>query len=318
MNLIEKLSLLDNIIYNDEDVILFFDKPNKLDNIPSIDDNFVNNKWISKMDEKDIIDYFISCQKEYERLQMFNGMILENYDCLFCDFCQTNIQLGNEYYYCYHCYSDMCKLCYEETSEEIADQNGAKNYHLRKDKLDECRSSNLFSVRKLPKLRSCDICKSNIDEYKGRFFEGDYDICYDCYEKDKSVIESKNMNFTKLESEREKYPFYYTDIGSMLYWIPIIQDTKDCRILINLNPDDKNYQKVCLQSCDDGDRIGYFILYDKKYDLDYILKMIKEITDKGTYKDDEGNLKELCSEEYSSPIQILMMNLNIPVYYGWR
>ena len=97
----------------------------------------------------------------------------------------------------------------------------------------------------------------------------------------------------------------------MLYWFPIITDDEGCSILINLNINHKNYGKICLQSCDDHGRYGYFIITDETYDLDIILKKLKEICDKDSYLN-----TELCSTHHTSPIQMLMYSFNMPVYYG--
>jgi hypothetical protein len=203
-------------------------------------------------------------------------------------------------------------MCYEETSEEIALQNGAKNYKNRADLLNESRMHNKLEQRSFANINNLiyyyDLCGETIKNnyYSNGNKEHSYDICINCYETNNNVtnlIEEKNMTFVDINNK--SYSFELTDFRSMLYWLPVIGDNEDCRVLINFNPNDKNYGQICLQSCDDHGRYGYFIIKDETYDLDMILKKLKEICD-----------TELCSTDYTSPIQILMESLNMPVYYG--
>lgn len=322
--------------YEEEPDFIFFDKPEKMDNLPEIDNSLINEKFVKIMSTDDIVNYYNYFIKGDLRIYVFNGarVIDYKYGGCYCDYCRTEVDTSN-YYYCYHCYSDMCNYCYEETNEEIAIKNGAKNYASRAKALNKCRSCNLIKERITPVIYNCDICEKTIDDSIGRYTvkennEHTYDICFKCYNEDnngcKVQVEKRGMKFYKYESEREKYPFYYTDFGSMLNWIPIITDDlgKNCtdygNIFINLNPDDKNYKKICLQSCDDHARCGYFILYDEEHTLDNILKMLKEICDENKVirinclgKEEE---EELNCSHHSSPIQVLMRKLGVPVYYG--
>ncbi len=125
--------------------------------------------------------------------------------------------------------------------------------------------------------------------------------------------------------------FYFTDMGStMLNWYPIISDTVDDKyeyinglVFINLNPDDKNYKKICLLNSDDHGRVGCYILYDEKYTLEYILTLLKKICDYGKTNyssddeyDSDGSYESLNSGHYSSPLVILMDHIGLSVIYG--
>ena len=371
MNIINRLSLPENPVVkiNDEDeeepVVIFFDKPEKMDNLPEIDNSLINEKFVKIMSADDIVNYYNYFIKGDLRIYVFNGARVIDYEFggCYCDYCRTEVDTSN-YYYCYHCYSDMCNYCYEETSEEIAIKNGAKNYASRAKVLNKCRSCDLIKPRNIDcDNKVCDSCREVVDKLIGYYsvkqenIDDTHDICLKCYDEDtkylwenvenyiedlqnnikihikdedikstKEMVEKRGMKFYKYESEREKYPFYYTDFGSMLNWIPIITDNlgKNCtdygNIFINLNPDDKNYKKICLQSCDDHARCGYFILYDEEHTLDNILKMLKEICDENKVIRinclGEEEEEELNCSHHSSPIQVLMRKLGVPVYYG--
>jgi len=253
-------------------------------------------------------------------------------------------------------------MCHEETCEEIAVQHGATNYKTREEALNTCRSHNKIIPRNIRNTKNpnswryCDLCNENIGE-KNNFYTAteDYDICLKCYQSSedaRNIVETKEMTLFDIDNPK-CYLFDSTDFGSMLYWIPIIGDKEFCHVLMNLNPNDKNYGKICLQSCDDHGRFGYFVVRDETYDLNKILTRLKEITDKGTfeYQDyvqvepgvygdyvvtEEGNgwrnstretikapkyewvtkIEELGSRHHSGPIHLLMEELNMPVYYG--
>lgn len=307
MNIINSLNLPVNPIIEintDEIVTIFFDKPTRIDEIPKIDK--INENYIKILTPESIINYYNDFIEGKLRLYYFNGCRIIDYDYLdcYCDWCDSKVNKSN-YYYCYHCYKDMCCECYKEIDNKI---------------------HNLINPRITPDIYYCDVCNEPINDMIGRYNvynnNNSYDICIKCYNENnkgcKRYVKLKNMEFIQ-KTEREMYPFYYTDFNSMLNWIPIISDDGGY-IFINLNPDDKNYNKICLQSFDDHGRCGYFILYDKEYTLNYILTMLKEICDRGsfTYMNYEGKEieKELNSEHHSSPIQILMRKIGLSVYYG--
>jgi len=208
----------------------------------------------------------------------------------------------------------MCNMCYEETSEEIALKNGAKNYKQREDLLNTSRIHNKLEKRSFASIDTslyyCDLCEETIKNnyYSNKNKDKSYDICMNCYETNET---NEDKKMTLIDINNKSYCFELTDFGSILFWFPIITDHEGCSILINLNINHKNYGKICLQSCDDHGRYGYFIIKDETYDLDIILKKLKEICDKNSYL----NI-ELCSTYHTSPIQMLMYSFNMQVYYG--
>ena len=378
MEIINQLNVPNNIIYcneDDEDTFLFVHKPLRLDELPSIDASFINDKYLELETPKSMLDYFNNVLNSPERLRisLINGIQLNRnaYSGYVCDYCCTCIE--DDWFYCLHCNKNMCKLCHEETTEEIAIANGSENYKKREDKLNKCRAFNQIEPRNIYNIitpiygRMCDICEyDDINDFIIGFNDNFYsvttdsgyntfDICMDCYQKSddvRNMVETKSMRLIDV-NDKSNYFFYYTEFGSMLYWFPVISDTEGCHVFINLNPDDTNYGKICLQSSDDHGRRGYFIIRDEKYTLQKVLERLKEICDKGTfeYKDlekvEDGvygeeivtscgygsrlikretikepkyewviKTAELYSQDNSSPIHILMKELNMPVYYG--
>lgn len=369
MEIISKLDILNDIIATDEEAILFVTKPFVLENLPSIDPSLINDKYLTIETHETILAYFndlLDTQDSSMRIKILNGIRLDDYcSADYCDYCKTNFK--DDWFYCNHCNKDMCKMCYEETSEEIALKNGAQNYKQREEALKQCRALNKMEPRNIYNIitplegRMCNICNDfltisdNFYSVKTGDCGSTYDTCLDCYQKSddvRNMVETNSMRLIDV-NDKSNYYFYHTGFGSMLYWFPIIVDTEECRVLMNLNPEDSNYGKICLQSCDNHGRFGYFIITDEKYDLQRILQKLKEICDKGTFeyedfqkveegiygeeivtKHDDGWITakretikepkyewvtitaELCSKHHSSPIQILMKELNMPVYYG--
>ena len=366
MDIINKLDITSDIIITDEEAELFVSKPFVLEQLPFVDPSLINDKYLKIGTPETMVEYFkdlLNIDDSGMRVRVLNGLHMdENGSSYYCDFCKTKI--NDDWFYCYHCNKDMCKLCYEETSKEIALKNGAQNYKEREEALNKCRSfkkiepRNIYNIIVPDNCRSCNLCNEAIGTsnfYSIREKYDTYDICSECYQKSddaRNMVETKSMRLIDV-NDKSNYYFGHTGFGSMLYWFPIISDTEGCRVFMNLNPDDINYGKICLQSCDDHGRFGYFIIKDEKYDLQKVLERLKEICDKGTceYEDyvevEEGvygeeivtkdssgwitttreTLKnpryewvtktaELCSMHHSSPIHVLMKEFNMHVYYG--
>lgn len=359
MEILNKLEIKNDIFIPDDGGALFFVKPIILEQLPSIDSSLINDKYLQLATPEIILAYFEELLDEDIRVKVINGIHIIDYcSSYYCDYCKTRI--SDNWFYCNHCNKDMCKCCHEETSEEIAIKNGAKNYKVREADLNKCRSCKLIEPRNIyniviPGASCCDLCNehivdSNFYSTKLKETNSSYDICENCYQisvEVRNIVETKSMILIDI-NDKSNYYFGYTGFGSMLYWFPIIYDTDECCVLMNLNPEDPNYGKICLKGCDSHGRFGYFIIRDEKYDLHKVLERLKEICDKGTFEytyikyieeeeivkenDDlteyKGetvkngkyewvtNIRDLCSTHYSSPIHILMQELNMPVNYG--
>lgn len=367
MDIINTLEISSDIIYDDRASALFVIKPEKLDDLPSIDPSLINNKYITVETHETVSEYFNEVLSGKGEIVTINGLHLSCWnDAYYCDYCRMSIR--DNWFYCNHCNSDMCKLCKEETSEEIAIQNGAKNYKAREEALNKCFECNKIEPRNTYYItqpiedKYCDLCSTTIkvddNHYSGKYeHHHTFDICIKCYEtKDeaKTHIKEKNMHMVD-PADKKNYLFYYTGLGSMLYWVPILSDGQMCSVLMNLNPDDVNYGKLCLKGCDDHERHGLFIINNDNYNLQMVLQKLKEICDKGTYEYEEmetieeavygdevktidhgdgwfsnerellkppkyqtvTKTAELCaSPHYLSPIHLLMAELNMPIYYG--
>ena len=227
------------------------------------------------------------------------------------------MKLNQPWIYCFHCHKDMCHLCHEEINEEIAIKNGAVNYKKREKQLNICRNNNLLYQRDLRYIQ-CDICKEKIVEnniiYTKLIKNSTYDVCEKCYlnnEEAKQIVISDN--FKKTEYRKM---FDYSNINSLLYWIPIIKDNNNNLVLINLNPEDENYKKICLVNIDITDRTGYYIA-NKIFDEDYKTEDIQIIIEKIILKLKSIIIKyrkKIESKEIY-PIHILSYINNIKINY---
>lgn len=223
----------------------------------------------------------------------------------------------------------MCKLCYSELNEEIAVKNGSVNYKKR-EQLNLCRGQNLLIPRDIYMSikKFCNICKEGnikydtciyskyIKDYIHSYGIYSYDICEECFSNKEDV-----KQILKTDSEfklyKYKYIFDYSGFNSLLYWVPLLEDTNSNLVLINLNPEDENYKKICLVSKDDNGRYGYYIL-NKLEGLDSfeninttietILVELNNII--------QENKNNLLKGHYSFPIHYLMDKYDMQVYYG--
>lgn len=373
MDIINKLNINEEInnIRNNQHTYLFFTKPNRLDDLPNIDYFNEDEKHIKKETPDTIFNYFNNFINKKTRVNDINGQVVSHIATIFrCDFCNKSRRLlidkkrYKTYYWCYHCFSNICISCYDNMNREIFIRrkkfdkyNGTRN----KQQIDTetCKIHNMFVQRNLTygleeesgiTGHRCDICfdtdLGSLTDYYTRedklvirekydedcnvkytdfvnvntveLIEGEtiiddtFDICIDCYNLNRAncrqqVIDD-NMQFVKHIGTHKDYPFYESKFNSMLYWFPVVCDNKDNRILINLNPDDENYNKVCIQSINVNPPYtefyyNYFVLMDLKYSLQIILQMLQDILTHNT-------LDEL------SIIQLLMKTLNIEFDYN--
>jgi hypothetical protein len=147
-----------------------------------------------------------------------------------------------------------------------------------------------------------------LDESEEDSFEDSFDICEQCFktkEKSEEMVNTKQMQFVDFR-DKHNYMFHYTDFKNMLSWFPILSDQMTSNkmtgtVYINLDREDANYEKICLQSADSHGRTCNYILYDEQWNLENVLL----------------KLREICADttcEFDSPIVIMMNWLGIPYY----
>ena len=168
----------------------------------------------------------------------------------------------------------------------------------------------------------CNICDKIINqnqEYYTCFNEmndDSFDICIKCSLNDvscKYLIGTKNMTLEKIDN--------ITEMGSLLYWIPLVYDNDDGKILINLNPDCNNYRKLCLQCCDIYGFSGYFIINEPDITLNILLEKLKYITDNVLTITENNHIFGLTNKPrkthslITSPIKQLMNDFNMNILF---
>lgn len=107
--------------------------------------------------KSDMFNYY-----DNTRIRFIDNVYTTYMDCLYCDYCESPIgdYTNNEatkFYKC-SCNTDMCELCFEEKTEEIAIKNGAKNWENRKESLLECFENHT-------------LLHTNLDRYKTDLFK---------------------------------------------------------------------------------------------------------------------------------------------------
>ena len=107
--------------------------------------------------KSNILNYY-----DNTRIRVIDNVYTTFMDCLYCDYCESAIgnYTNNEptkFYKC-SCNADMCDLCFEEKTEEIAIKNLAKNWENRKDVLLECFENHT-------------LLHTNLDRYKTDLFK---------------------------------------------------------------------------------------------------------------------------------------------------
>lgn len=289
-------------IHGDDDVIIYAKIPTNTKDtnavLKSLEEYKLEESFLRIIDEQEG-ENLLKC-----RITNVNGALCNSWDYYRCDYCNSYGE--DTAWYCLDCHKDMCKLCYSETSEEIALANGAKNYHERKDALEKCRSHRLVEKKKY-NARRCNSCD---DEVINKYYTNtEKVVCFKCSLKDNTLI--KDLTFVDQDMSTWLY------FGSMMDWIPIIKDygfdeveDGENMILYNINKDSPYYEKYCLAAMDDHGRTGFFIT---NLNLQEIMDKIKEL-----YLENKKEIDQMEGWDrfYSMPINLLMEKLNIPTYYG--
>ena len=261
----------------------------------------------------DIINYFNDIINNGARITFVNGVNMSCYDsqCYYCDYCHGNIK--SDYYYCYDCHNDMCHLCYIETSEEIALANGAKNYHKRQDKLTKCQNFHKIKLRKLNNSAICDLCGNHIFTFNRYHNQNDYDLCLDCSQIDSGKIQIIEQNLQLVDNILS---CDQCDFGSLIDWIPLIQDCEGNMILINANKDSQFHYKYAFASIDDHGRTGFYIIWEETSITELITEINLIIEKRKKKHINNGGELSTMWDDCNLPIKKMMVKRNMKVYYG--
>lgn len=251
------------------------------------------------MTNEDIDKYFNMVLNDDARVSEINGLRTNMFcDAYYCDYC-PNAYCGYEFYHCYNCYKDMCKMCFEETTEEIAKSHGATKWHLRKDNLAECRVHDIDLINIMCAAGYCEICNERVAPCNTTFMyknddEGS-DVCVDCYQK----LSEEDRNGYILTSMAKIYD--NTKFGSVMDWIPFCQNTMFDYLLVNRNKDSINYLRFACAATDNHGRSGYFILPQNT-----------------TYNSLLESINTLHNEDelYETSIKLYMLSLGLRVHFG--
>ena len=307
-------------------------------------------KGLRPLKKEKIENYFKGF--EYERFKCVNGQLTDPLeDCYYCDYCSSDIsdlskkESDPHKYVCLDCYTDMCHLCYSEKSEEDALKNGAKNYHLRKEKLQKCHQNH--TLIKIPVSTACwctcDVCEETLygdyywTDYNHENPDDRYDLCYKCAEKDSSLITKKRLRKVQLPGD----VYYTTQFGNLADWIPIyvvvyptrkeIQAYVDANkiedyspsdyeydndsygkyIYYNINKDSSNYQKLAISTVDDHGRSGIYAIR-KFQSLEDLKKEIEPEAETMLKESVQGGWHTV----YNNSISLLMDKLKMAYHFG--
>lgn len=174
-------------------------------------------------------------------LNSINGIVLGD-DTYNCDYCLSNIEDNNTYFYCLNCHQDMCSICYNNKNSDALNKFEKTSQ--------QCKDLHIIQMRDFQYKVYCDLCNNDINtEYKFTnkpFIPSDwntYDICIPCSTSDEGKFYIKDKNLVKISNSLQYDDSGY---GNFLDWIPIYSDDLSNFICINLNSDSVNYMKISL------------------------------------------------------------------------
>lgn len=165
-----------------------------------------------------------------EEISIVNGMpvilVIGNLKCSLCEHELVSF-INNEYYYCSHCFGNICKRC-------------------QKNNLHDCDLSH--SKQRGTKSLNCDLCNYPIIDNKvyHKVKEDDpndsIDVCLDCSkesERGKMIIDEYKLELIDFNND-------FWEFGSINDWVPIMMNDERMYILINYNSDSKYNGNVAL------------------------------------------------------------------------
>jgi hypothetical protein len=298
------------------------------------------NNGLKKVSDEDVLHYFTDVLQQNVRIMVINNNYT-SYESV-CDYCHDFYSIENKYYYCANCYKDMCTLCYDETSEEIALQNGAKNWRLRKDILDICRKQHVVKEKHKNMFPFCDGCSSKLNIiipfYSNRVKDIDY--CVKCCKSD--IIDKYDL-LKKFVTQADIEE--YNNFGNILDWVPLYMEfpeDEEAYMLQCLNPENKFYKRIALACSDDHGRFGFYtcnqtdtlsLLLDEynkfKRETDDRLKRyaekknksVTELKEDGNQSDesDDSAISDYCDgwgKVYNTPLRQMMTQRNMHTHFG--
>lgn len=253
--------------------------------IKSIDGLFIDNHKEHKLlSNEDIISYFLEIFDDNVLIAYLNGVYPGKSGIIRCDICRKEtIKLHEKYFYCFGCCTNICEGCF---GNSLKCGGCEDNY------------GNIYKIQKRENIsaRICDFCAKII--IPDRFYSvGCENYCGKCVKID------------NISAEPGDYacPADYSGFGSILDYIPIISDSEDDYVLINVNLESEFYGKICLMSTDSEGSSGYHVT---EYTLNYVFSEICR------YTDDPGFQKlKKYDRVWNLPIKKMMKSGKIPVYF---
>lgn len=218
------------------------------------------------------------------RVKIINGIPTSSEEfigAVSCDYCRHGCD-GEFYFRCKECLRDMCQLCKEETSEEIAIQNGAQSYAQRAEKLQLCQQQHT-----LRRIEFIELQKE--DNGDGTY---PYDQCFKYWDQ--------------------------LQYGSVLDWIPVYRDEEYNMVLVNRYEGSPYFNQVSMCSQDNHGRCGFFTLPNVEYNspsYDALLAQLETFHD-NPLKDEDGNELKGWDRVYNLPIKRVMDGFGMQTHYG--
>ncbi len=212
-----------------------------------------SSEFFEKMTFASIYDYFVDFVSCNINLTSINGKtVAGDMSKYTCDYCKTaeNILLK----FCVVCNKYMCKLCFEEKTEEEAKQNGAKKWEQRKDAILHCFShldKLIYNDNLTVKCDGCGIFSLDLSGVWKQNRDDDMDFCPLCVPK--GIFSSDKWCDIQRISESFRPCF-----GSLLDWIPILKK-KDDMIFYNINKQSPHYHKIMLNCVDTYNKHEFFV-----------------------------------------------------------
>jgi hypothetical protein len=197
------------------------------------------------MTEKDIKEYFdVLDEARFEIINYYNVNFGCYSECSYCYNCFTD---GNSYY-CTKCNKDLCCKCYQKFIE-----NGTVKSS-RRDCKGTCLPDHKFIIKTVEDFSCCKCGKKNKHVLKT-------ELWYRDREKKINICQSCRNEEEKEKIEEVQRIYDQSGFGSMLDWVPVIQEELYVpnRVLLNLNKNSDLYGQTAFEVMDSHGREGFYV-----------------------------------------------------------
>lgn len=240
---------------NDKEVVTYIERPERYGRVPSICQSTLGDTTTLKvMTHESQVQYLNTYfgPKSFLKLATINGCDLTFQDfCYYCSLCKKRIQSAQRFQRCSDCKTELCASCiplFYDCSTEGHDVE-----------------ERVFQKQLIATCKTCE--KDILDKNYYSLSSGGDNVCRVCFEQTTSAVQEKAVSKSTFCTSLN------CSFGSLLDWVPIVEENSERFILYNANPDSPYYTRI--GACVADDRKEYhYAMFGSSETIDSILGQV--------------------------------------------